>query len=39
MVAKKLAPEAYGAVVELGRRISESGTDRALHPLIKIRAS
>lgn len=39
MVARKLAPEAYGAVVELGRRISESGMDRALYPLIKIRAS
>src|SRR5918997_6032793 len=39
LVAEKLAPEVYGAVVELGRRISESGIDRALYPLIKIRAS
>ena len=39
MVARKLAPEAYGAVAELDKRVSESGIDRALYLLIKIRAS
>ena len=39
MVVGKLVPEAYGAVVELGKRVSESGVDGLLYPLIKIRAS
>jgi hypothetical protein len=32
MVAGKLAPETYGAVAELGERVSESGIDRARPP-------
>lgn len=39
MVARELVPEAYGAVAELSKRVSESGVDWALYPLIKIRAS
>ena len=39
MQASKLAPEAYGAVADLDRRVAESGIDEALYLLIKIRAS
>jgi AhpD family alkylhydroperoxidase len=39
MVASRLAPEAYGAVTDLDRRVGESGIDGALYLLIKIRAS
>jgi AhpD family alkylhydroperoxidase len=39
MVISKLAPEAYKAVAELDKRVSESGIDGALYLLAKIRAS
>ena len=39
MTASKLAPEAYGAVADLDRRVAESGIVGALYLLIKIRAS
>ena len=39
MAARKLAPEAYRAVAELDKRVAESGIDRGLYLLIKIRAS
>jgi AhpD family alkylhydroperoxidase len=39
MAAGKLAPQAYKAVADLDRRVSESGIDGALYLLLKIRAS
>jgi AhpD family alkylhydroperoxidase len=39
MAASKLAPEAYGAVADLDRRVAESGIDEGLYLLIKMRAS
>src|SRR5215208_3099593 len=39
MAASKLAPEAYGAVADLDRRVAESGIDEVLYLLIKMRAS
>ena len=39
MAASKLATEAYGAVAELDKRVSESGINRPLYLFVKIHAS